>query len=587
MDFRILGPVEVVDEGRRVVLGPSKQRALLALLLLHVNEVVSRDRLVEDLWGERPPETATTALHGYVSHLRKILEEGNGRRLVTRSPGYVLEIDPEQVDLNRFELLAHRGKQELADGNPEAAATLADALSLWRGPPFAEFDSAPFAVAESLRLQELHIATLEDRIDADLALGRHAELVPELERLAAEHPFRERLHAQLMLALYRSGRQAEALEIYRTTRRRLVDELGIEPGPGLQELHQAILRQDRAIAPASAAPSDGRRSLSHRRALVAGLAVAAALVVGLALALGGSDDPPPAQLSANSVGFIEAKSGGVAKAFPVGREPSAVKVAEDSLWVANYKGQTITKMDRDSGASVPIPVDGHPIGIASYRDGIWAWTFEGLLVPIDPRSDRAGEPIRLEVGGRPRFERTPAGGRIVAGGSYLWLTAPRTTVIRIDPGNPDSALPTVPDTGAEGPIAYGNGAAWVAGSNNVSRVTADGSVFSGASVGAVRDLAFAYGSLWVVNGGDGTKVVPRLRRVDPYTGVPEATIPVGQRPLAVVAAAGSVWVAGEEGNTGMVYRVDPATNQVVDTITVGAIPTAIADDDDGVWVAVG
>src|SRR5262249_6089989 len=158
MEFRILGPVEVIDNGRGVVLGPAKQRAVLVILLLHVNEVVSRDRLVEDLWGERAPETAPKALHGYVSQLRKALDPGDGRErrvLITRAAGYLVELARGQVDLQRFDVLSRRGKRELADGDAQAAAaTLAEALSLWRGPPLAEFASAPFALAESLRLEE-------------------------------------------------------------------------------------------------------------------------------------------------------------------------------------------------------------------------------------------------------------------------------------------------------------------------------------------------------------------------------------------------------------------------------------------------
>src|SRR5262245_15160058 len=259
MEFRILGPIEVVDDERAIALGPSKQRAVLAILLLHLNEVVARERLIEDLWGERAPATAATALNGYVSQLRKVLEAGNGaerRILITRAPGYRLELDPGQVDLPRFEWLARRGKRQLAGGDAEAAAaTLAEALSLWRGPPLAEFGSVPFALAESLRLQELWVSAVEDRIEAELALGRHDELVSELEARVVEHPFRERLCGQLMLALYRCGRQADALEVYRKTRRRLVDGLGIEPGPALRALERDILRQEPAIAPASHTPT--------------------------------------------------------------------------------------------------------------------------------------------------------------------------------------------------------------------------------------------------------------------------------------------------------------------------------------------
>ncbi len=246
MEFRILGPLEVIHDGDALALGPTKQRALLALLLLHLNEVVPRER-----WGERAPDTATTALHGYISGLRKLLEPGNGRErrlLLTQAPGYQLRLDPTQLDLHRFQQLARQGKHQLAKGNAGAAtATLAEALALWRGPPLAEFTSAAFATAHSLRLQELQLAALEDRIDAELALAHHHDLIAELEALTQQHPYRERLHAQRMLALYRCGRQTEALELYQQTRRKLVEELGIEPGPRLQQIERAILSHDPAL----------------------------------------------------------------------------------------------------------------------------------------------------------------------------------------------------------------------------------------------------------------------------------------------------------------------------------------------------
>lgn len=249
MEFRILGPLEVDDGDRPVPLPSGRGRALLALLVLHAGEVVSAERLVDDLWGETPPPTAPTALQGLVSALRKRLEPS--RRpgevpgvLGTRPPGYVLAIDPDDVDANRFRRLL-----EEAGGLPasERAAQLHRALSLWRGPALAEFTYEPFAQAEIAALEELRLSALEGRIDADLALGRHGSLVGELERLVARCPLRERLRGQLMLALYRSGRQAEALEAYRAAREGLLEELGIEPGPALQRLEQAILRQDTSL----------------------------------------------------------------------------------------------------------------------------------------------------------------------------------------------------------------------------------------------------------------------------------------------------------------------------------------------------
>ncbi|HEX2233175.1 MAG TPA: BTAD domain-containing putative transcriptional regulator [Thermoleophilaceae bacterium] len=247
MDFRILGPLEVRAGQALVGLGGAKQRSLLAILLLNANEMVTTERLVDTLWGERPPPTAVKTVQVYVSQLRKEL---GAETIVTRPGGYALEVDPDRVDLNRFEALAQRGRSALTAGDAGvAAAALREALELWRGPPLSDLAYEAFVQAEAARLEELRLTALEDRIEADLRSGRAAELVSELQALAASHPLRERLRAQLMLALYRSGRQAEALEAYQLGRRHLVDELGIEPGRELRELEQAILSQDPALDP--------------------------------------------------------------------------------------------------------------------------------------------------------------------------------------------------------------------------------------------------------------------------------------------------------------------------------------------------
>jgi class 3 adenylate cyclase len=231
MDFRILGPLEVFEDGRALDLGGAKQRAALAMLALHANHVVAHERLIDALWDEEPPETARKALQVYVSQLRKAL----GReRLETTPRGYLLRLKPDELDLTRFERLYGAGKPE-------------EALALWRGDPLADFSDQRFAEAEIARLEELRLSCLEQRIEHDLADGRHAELVGELDALAQEHPLREHVRAQLMLALYRAGRQAEALEAYQAARVALVDELGIEPGQRLRVLHQQILRQDPAL----------------------------------------------------------------------------------------------------------------------------------------------------------------------------------------------------------------------------------------------------------------------------------------------------------------------------------------------------
>ena len=244
IEFRILGPLEVVGESGVVSLGGQKQRALLGLLLMRVGEVVATDRLIDQLWGENPPKTATTSLQNLVSQLRKLL----GRNvLVTRPPGYALSIDPSSLDLGRFERLVADAK----GAEPaERAAKLRNALSLWRGAPLADLAFETFAQTEIRRLEDLRLDALEARIDADLELGEGAGLVPELEVLVARYPLRERLRGQLMLALYRSGRQAEALDVYHDARKALSDQLGLDPGPMLQQLYASILRQESVLTPA-------------------------------------------------------------------------------------------------------------------------------------------------------------------------------------------------------------------------------------------------------------------------------------------------------------------------------------------------
>jgi DNA-binding SARP family transcriptional activator len=266
MEFRILGPLEVWDGGSQVSLGGPKPRALLTVLLLSPNEVISTDRLIDDIWGGDSLESAAAALRVNVSRLRKALPQDV---LTTRSPGYVLRVEPDELDLHRFERLVDEGRSLRERGlAADASERLRDALSLWRGAPLADFAYESFAQAAIARLEEIRLAAVELRIDADLALGRHDALVGELEALVAEHPLRERLQSHLMRALYLSGRQAEALEAYKAARRALVDELGIEPSAALQELERAILRHDPSLA-VEAPPTGGPREIAERSVLVA------------------------------------------------------------------------------------------------------------------------------------------------------------------------------------------------------------------------------------------------------------------------------------------------------------------------------
>ncbi|MGH2450027.1 MAG: AfsR/SARP family transcriptional regulator, partial [Candidatus Limnocylindria bacterium] len=257
MQYRILGPLEVAEQDREIPLGGGRQRSLLALLLLHPNEVVSSDRLIEELWGGAPPPTAGKTVQVYVSQLRKSLRNGEpDGPILTRGRGYVLRVEPGELDLERFERAVQDGRRALDREAPDQAAeALREGLALWRGPPLADFAYEPFAQTEIARLEELRLAAFEERVEADLELGRHAEVVGELEALVAEHPLRERLREQLMLALYRCDRQAEALQAYREGRERLIGELGLEPGPSLRAMEQRILAHD----PALGAPGRHRR----------------------------------------------------------------------------------------------------------------------------------------------------------------------------------------------------------------------------------------------------------------------------------------------------------------------------------------
>jgi DNA-binding SARP family transcriptional activator len=266
MEFRILGRLEVWDGGNAIALGGPKPRALLALLLLHANEVVSTDRLIEELWRHDPPENAAAALQVNLSRIRKALPHDV---VATRSPGYVLRVEPDALDLDRFERLVNEGRTLLDRGLTTAASErLRGALSLWRGPALSDFAYEGFAQAAIARLEEIRLTAVELRIQADLGRGRHDDLIAELGALIVEHPLRERLRQQLMIALYRSGRQAEALDVYKDARRALVDEFGIEPSGAFQELERAILRQDPSLD-LKLLVTGAARELTERSILVA------------------------------------------------------------------------------------------------------------------------------------------------------------------------------------------------------------------------------------------------------------------------------------------------------------------------------
>ena len=332
MQLRILGPFEVCDDsGQPVKLPAGRERALLAVLALRRGEVVSTDALVDALWGETPPPTAAKALQGYVSHLRRILESaGESGVLVTQSPGYVLRLGDDAVDAARFEALAAHGWRQLDDDPDAAVATFEEALALWRGPALGEFAFSEFAQREIHRLDELRLETIEGRIEGQLRLGRHGAVVAELEARVDEHPLRERLRGQLMLALYRSGRQAEALEVYRDGRRRLANDLGSSrdrscSGWSARSSSRTPSSMRRRVpARRTGASSSPRRGRGRRVAMALVLVVAAVAGITVGYLAVRDDAAASVTIVPPALVVVDPATNRVVAAIPVGSRPAAL-----------------------------------------------------------------------------------------------------------------------------------------------------------------------------------------------------------------------------------------------------------------------
>lgn len=583
LELRLLGPLEAVRDGRTLELGGAQQRALLAVLLLHRGAVVSADVLIDQLWDRRPPPTAAKTVHVYVSRVRKVLGDGV---LLTRGHGYLLAVEPAQVDAERFESLADAGNEALHEGDPRTAAErLREALSLWRGPALADFTYAPFAESHIARLEERRLAALEDRIEAELELGRHAALVGELEELVREHPLRERLLAQLMLALYRSGRQADALATYRRARETMIDELGLEPGSRLRQLELAMLAQDRELEPPASRPARvpvarrGGRLLALGGAVLVGAVIAATLELTTAGA-GGMRVP------ANSVAAVDVRTDRVVGAVPVGSAPGALAFGSGSLWVANVEDQTISRVDPAALRSLrTIPVAGPPTGMAASAGGVWVAESNpenasrrvvgSLLVGrLDPAFDAVRGVTRL-----PAVVASAPGAMTSQGGS-LWVAPSTGLLTRVD-ATTGRVLSRLDPNASPSGMAAGEGAVWItdAEAGDVVRVDPTG-LLTPIPVGqGPSGIAAGAGAVWVADSLD-----DRVVRIDPQTRSVTATIPVGLGPAGVTVGDGSVWVA--DSGDGTITRIDPGTGRVQATIAVGGSPQAIAIARGRAWVTV-
>jgi DNA-binding SARP family transcriptional activator/DNA-binding beta-propeller fold protein YncE/ABC-type branched-subunit amino acid transport system substrate-binding protein len=599
LSFRILGPFQVAgEEGVRQIAG-AKQRALLAILLLQRGHVVTTDRLIEELWPGRPPSRPEKTLHVYVSQLRRALGNGRPER---RGAGYVLELPAESVDAGRFDELVRRGSELRAAGELETAkALLTDALGLWRGPALADFAYESFAQAEIVRLDELRLVALEERAEIVLALGRHVELVPELEALVQEHPSSERLVAALMLSLYRSGRQADALEVFRQARDRLTEELGLEPGPELKDLQRRILNHDPALGALSAGdllsriPVVGARGRGAALVLAGGLLALTAAIAAALLQARGGGEVRVGSVAPDSVAVIDPDTDAIVAGIPVGPAPTAITAGDDAVWVANAGDRTVTRIDPATKRAVAtVRLDRIPSQVVADEDAVWVADpigSEGTVARIDPES-KAVTTMTVRVGDEGDKFAPPTPSAIAVGGGAIWTNYLREKVALLRPEIASSArtIDLGPARSSDG-IAVGEGAVWVTSSADdmllridpgSGRIVAEIPIAPsrGERVAGPYGVAVGYGSVWVADA-----LANALTRVDPGRNAVSATVAVGRRPTRIAVGEGAVWALN--AGDGTVSRVDPEAAEVQATIPVGTDATSIAAGGGSVWVTVG
>ena len=584
ISFSLLGPLEAWVGSEALPLGGPRQRSLLALLLLHANEWVSRERLIAGVWGAERPSTVAAALSVHLSKIRKLLAGvGTDATLITELHGYVLRIDPERLDVHRFERLVREGRQALAAGRfEEAAATLDGALALWRGPPLAELELDASVDATLGRLGELRLSALEERFEASLLVGRHTELVAELDEFVREHPLRERARAQLMLSLYRSGRQSEALHTYRDARLFLAEELGLDPGPELQRLERAILVQD-----ASLNPSEPRRLLRTGRTHRLAFALAVPLAAATLMTVRGDDPGTPATeplaeavlARASDVAVIQPETREVVARVPVGSSPTLIREGEGSVWVADKVDLTVTEIDLESRRVLrTVGIGFRPEDLVARNDTVWAFDKEERLLA------RLGEEQTWERFENPDFDGVE---QIAVDDHAVWLAGGRR-LIRVDPGSGEGVESAPMPAPVDG-IAAGGDNVWAVSSRQAAvlridpltaeirdRITMVGAGPQRLTITADSDF------IWVLQGDTATvvKIDPDLHDV-----VETYRLGLGRGALALAAREGAAGVSNAFDGT--VTRIDESTNEVA-SIAVSAYssPKDVTVAGGFVWVSV-
>jgi DNA-binding SARP family transcriptional activator len=599
IEFRILGPVEAHRDGSPIPLGGPKQRALLAYLLLRANQAVSADELVDALWPQQDAESARQALRVAVSRLRMSL---NGDAPVaTRSAGYEILVGDGQVDLDRFRALVDEADRMFAAGDTDAAAArYADALHLWRGTALADVAGEGLG-ADSDRLEELRVNAIERHFDAELARGRHSALIPQLDELVERYPYREQLRRQQMLALYRSGRQAEALEAYRSARRRLVDDLGIEPSADLQELERAVLRQDPALAPPRAersSPATGERR-GNRRVVVAGLGVALAAVVAATLSYvfvhGASSHAAVRTLSAkaNSLVVLDEKSGRPVANPSLGGSPMRMAVGAGAVWVLLPHAGVVVRVDPNGAGPKPIGVPTEAVGIALGAGGVWLADQWRTITRIEPSNATSEPPI--ELADNRVFPNAIAD--VTATDDAVWLASRDTAEAArylIPTRRLENHLGAVDSTGSffygvgTSVIGHGFGEVWLTNrvdiegappGGHIARISAEsGRLLGEFEIGsAPLALAATRDAMWIASNS-------RVWRATRFERTPSHDVPVPGGPVALAVDRHGAWVATRDRQ---VLQIDAGGNRVIRRWRLDKTPTAIGVGFGRVWVAVG
>ncbi|MDT4997389.1 MAG: hypothetical protein QOD45_1457, partial [Pseudonocardiales bacterium] len=594
--FSTLGPLRVTAGSDELPLGGRQQRAILAVLLINAPTALSVARIAEEIWPERVPAGYVGTIQTYVHHLRTVLEPehrgGAWQVITTANSGYRLTVDGETADAITFERLAASGQAALAAGDVTLARQqLARALALWRGEVLTDIADYPFVEPYAARLEEIRLTAREAEVDARLALGEHAALVADLDELVSRYPLREQLQGQRMLALYRSGRQADALAAYRGVHRMLADELGTAPGPQLQELHAAMLAQDPAIGVPSATPRFGGQSAAPgspvrsaqrpslpRRKVLAG-AVAGLLGCGASVAFyGATHQAPrsPSAVPANSVAVLS-PDGSLHDPVPVGPGPSAMAYGAGTVWVLSGTDGRVIRIDTVTHrVTETIPVGRTPDGIALTAGDVWvANGGDGTVSRINITTNQL-------VGTMPVGNQPSA---IAVGPSGVWVAnSGDDSVQRIDPVTGVAGAP-IPVGGRPEAIAVDARTVWVANGadGTVTKLDAatgqpvQGPIGVGSGPAALSATSDA---VWVANADEQS-----INRLDARAGTVAARIGVGDGPDALAMTGHDLWVGN--GYDGTISDVDTATNTLRHRFTIGAAPLAMAAVGSSVWVASG